>query len=132
MSYKLSGTVKLIGDITIVSEKFKKREIVITDDQNSLYPQHIAFQVSNHKCDLFENISPGDQVEVSFNIRGREWANPTTGEVKHFNTIEIWSASLKHVPDQHNYRAEQQPQHSMAQPGDQQQATPEEPDGLPF
>jgi hypothetical protein len=28
-------------------------------------------------------------VEVSFNLRGREWTSPQ-GEVKFFNTIEAW------------------------------------------
>ena len=30
-----------------------------------------------------------DQIEVSFNIRGREWTSPQ-GEVKYFNTLEAW------------------------------------------
>jgi hypothetical protein len=28
-------------------------------------------------------------VEVSFNLRGREWTSPT-GDVKYFNTLEAW------------------------------------------
>jgi hypothetical protein len=31
----------------------------------------------------------GNQLEVSFNLRGREWTSPA-GEVKYFNTLEAW------------------------------------------
>ena len=31
----------------------------------------------------------GDVIDVSFNLRGREWTSPT-GEVKFFNTLEAW------------------------------------------
>ena len=30
-----------------------------------------------------------DQVEVSFNLRGREWTSPD-GVVKYFNTLDAW------------------------------------------
>ena len=31
----------------------------------------------------------GEFVDVSFNLRGREWTSPQ-GEVKYFNTVEAW------------------------------------------
>jgi single-strand DNA-binding protein len=31
----------------------------------------------------------GNEIEVSFNLRGREWTSPA-GEVKYFNTLEAW------------------------------------------
>jgi hypothetical protein len=31
----------------------------------------------------------GDEVEVSFNLNGREWVNPK-GESKFFNTLDVW------------------------------------------
>jgi hypothetical protein len=38
---------------------------------------------------LIDGFSTQDQIEVSFNLRGREWTSPQ-GEVKYFNTLEAW------------------------------------------
>ena len=31
----------------------------------------------------------GEEMEVHFNLRGRDWTNPQ-GEIKTFNTLECW------------------------------------------
>lgn len=86
--FKLSGTVKVVNSTVQVSEKFSKREFVVTDT-SSMYPQDIMFQSTQDKCSMLDAVQPGDQVEVSFNLRGREWTSPQ-GEVKYFNTLEAW------------------------------------------
>jgi hypothetical protein len=47
------------------------------------------FQATQDKCSMLDNYNVNDQVEVSFNLRGREWTSPQ-GEIKYFNTIEAW------------------------------------------
>jgi hypothetical protein len=86
--FKLSGTVKVVNNTVQVSEKFSKREFVVTDT-SSMYPQDIIFQATQDKCSMLDMVQQGDQVEVSFNLRGREWTSPQ-GEVKYFNTLEAW------------------------------------------
>ncbi|MGV3630974.1 MAG: DUF3127 domain-containing protein [Bacteroidota bacterium] len=86
--FKLQGTVKVVSPTVQVSEKFSKREFVVTDS-SSMYPQDIMFQLTQDKCSLIDGVQPNDQVEVSFNLRGREWTSPQ-GEVKYFNTLEAW------------------------------------------
>lgn len=86
--FKLTGTVKVINDTVQVSEKFSKREFVITDS-SSMYPQDILFQLTQDKCSMIDGISVNDSVDVSFNLRGREWVSPQ-GEVRYFNTLDAW------------------------------------------
>lgn len=88
MSFKLTGVIKFIGQPVQVSEKFRKVEFVVTDT-TSMYPQDIMFQLTQDKVDLVIPFMEGQEVEVSFNLRGREWTSPT-GEVKYFNTLEAW------------------------------------------
>lgn len=88
MSYKLTGTVVRIGDTETISDKFKKRELVV-EVKDGEYPQFISLQTVNAKCDILDAIGSGEQVEVSFNLKGREWTSPQ-GEVKYFNTLEAW------------------------------------------
>jgi hypothetical protein len=86
--FKLQGLVKVVSDTVQINEKFQKREFVITDN-SSMYPQDIMFQLAQDKCSLVDGIGVNDQIEVSFNLRGREWTSPQ-GEVKYFNTLEAW------------------------------------------
>lgn len=85
---ELTGTLKVKSPEQQVSDKFKKREFVITDN-SSQYPQFIQFQLTQDRCSLLENYKVGDELKVQFNIRGREWTNPK-GEVKYFNSLEAW------------------------------------------
>ena len=85
----VTGVIKKILATEKVSEKFKKREFILTDNSNVQYPQHIAFQLTQDKCSLLDKFSEGDEVKVHFNLRGREFTTKQ-GEVKYFNTIEAW------------------------------------------
>ena len=103
MSNTITGTIKVIGTTSRVSDKFRKREIVITDNTNPQYPQHINCQVSQDKCEMLDQYNVGDNITASYNLRGREWTSPQ-GEVKYFNTIELWkivgSASNTQTPQE--------------------------------
>ena len=85
--FKLEGTLKVANQTQVVSEKFSKREFVI--ETNDQYPQLVMFQLTQDKCNLLDAFKVGNQLEVSFNLRGREWTSPA-GEVKYFNTLEAW------------------------------------------
>lgn len=84
----ITGILKVKSEAQQVSEKFKKREFVITDN-SSQYPQHISFQLTQDKCGLIDQYKVGDELKVHFNLRGREWTSPKN-EIKYFNTLEAW------------------------------------------
>ena len=84
----ITGILKVKGEAVQVSEKFRKREFVLTDN-SSQYPQHISFQLTQDKCGLIDQYAVGSEIKVHFNLRGREWTSPKN-EVKYFNTLEAW------------------------------------------
>jgi single-strand DNA-binding protein len=88
-SFTLQGILKAKFAEQQVSEKFRKRDFVITDN-SSQYPQHVTFQLLQDRCGLIDAFQLGQEIKVSFNIRGREWADPKSGETKYFNTVEAW------------------------------------------
>jgi hypothetical protein len=71
MSTEIKGTIKVLTPIIEVSEKFKKREIVVTT--NETYPQDISVQFSQAKCDLLNGYLIGQDVNISYNLRGNEY-----------------------------------------------------------
>ena len=84
---KVTGKIHNVGALRVVSEKFKSKDVVLLTDEK--FPQYISIQFTQDKTDLITQEDIGDKVEVSINLRGREWKSPT-GEIKYFNTIEGW------------------------------------------
>lgn len=84
---EVTGKIRVVGAEQQVSATFKKRELVVTTEEQ--YPQYISITFVQDKCDLLNNYNVGDAVKVSINLRGREWVNPQ-GETKYFNDIQGW------------------------------------------
>ena len=84
---EVAGKIKVINAEQQVSSTFRKRELVVTTDEQ--YPQHIMVEFTQDKCDLLNNYKAGEAVKVSINLRGREWINQQ-GEAKYFNSIQGW------------------------------------------
>jgi hypothetical protein len=86
--FKLQGTIKVIKDTQQVSDKFSKREMIVTTPDDK-YPQDIMLELQQDHTSLLDAFMEGQEVEVSFDIRGREWTSPT-GDVKYFNTLKAF------------------------------------------
>lgn len=86
---EVKGILKVKADTVAVSEKFQKREFVLTTDHTTPYPQHVSFQLTQDKCAILDSFNIGDELNVSYNLRGRQWDGPT--ETKYFNTLEAWA-----------------------------------------
>jgi translation initiation factor IF-3 len=131
---EVTGRVKVINPEQQVSASFKKRELVVTTDEQ--YPQHIMIEFTQDKCDLLNNYKPGEEVKVSINLRGREWINPQ-GEAKYFNSIQGWriERAQAEAPAQPQYaqQAQQTPSMPAAQTFEPAaNFNEEEHDDLPF
>ena len=89
---EIQGSIKLIGNVQEISPTFKKRELVVTTDDQ--YPQTISVEFIQDKTDLLKTVEIGHKVKVAINLRGREWENPQTKEIKYFNSIQGWRIEL--------------------------------------
>ena len=89
---EVQGAIKVIREVQEISATFKKRELVITTDEQ--YPQTLSIEFVQDKTDLLNKFEVGQNVRVSINLRGREWENPQTKEIKYFNSIQGWRIEL--------------------------------------
>ena len=85
----VEGKLHAKFDVVQTSESFKKRDFVIEYVDNPLYPQYVTFQLIQERVNLIDKFNEGDKIEVTFNLRGREWTTPEL-EKKYFNTLEAW------------------------------------------
>jgi len=83
----IKGAIKLINPIKVISDKFSVREFVVTTP-DAKYPQDILFQTINDKMDVLESLGVGQQVEVSYNVRGREFNG------RYYNTLDAWKVQI--------------------------------------
>ena len=90
-NYTAVGQLLKLGQTEQVSDKFRKRDLIISIGGE--YPQTVAFQLTQDRCEKADTLKEGDTVTVHFNLRGREWTDPKTAQVKYFNTLEAWKVN---------------------------------------
>lgn len=126
---EIAGRIKLISDIQTFDSGFKKREVVITTEEQ--YPQHILVELLGDRTDIINPFKIGDDVKISINLRGREWVNPQ-GETKYFNSITGWRIEKLQTETYSQQGGSSMPQQT---PGPAAPTTPvieDEDDDLPF
>lgn len=87
---EIKGKVVEVSDVMQVTDTFKKRELIVEYiENNPSYPEYLKFETLQDKCSLLDNVKPGDEVEVSFNLRGRPWTGKD-GKKQYFNSLVLW------------------------------------------
>lgn len=89
---ELLGRLTKKFDTAKVSDKFQKREFILTIEENTPYPQPLSMQLTQDKCIILDAFNEDDEIKVHFNIRGRQWDGPQG--TKWFNTIDVWRIEL--------------------------------------
>lgn len=87
-AYEAEGKLYKKMDTQQVTDTFKKREFVV-EMVDGAYTQLVKFQMVQNNCEKLDGFNEGDDVKVTFNLRGREWTSPQ-GEVKYFSTLDAW------------------------------------------
>ena len=88
MAFDAVGRLHVVNETKQVSERFTKREFVV-EIADGKYPQFVQFQLTGDRCSQLDDHQVGDNVQVTFNLRGREWRSPQ-GETKYFNSLDVW------------------------------------------
>ena len=81
--YEAAGKMKWIGTTQSFPSGFTKREFVVTTAHDK-YPQDLKFEVVKDKCPLLDPFELGQDVQVSFDIRGNEYNG------KYFVNLACW------------------------------------------
>ena len=87
MAYELTGKIKLIQDPKTFDSGFTKREMVVIVEEGR-YPQEINLEFVQDKVALLDSLAPGQEVTVTFDIRGREYNG------RYFNNLQGWKVEV--------------------------------------
>lgn len=81
--YEASGKIKVINETQSFASGFTKREFVVTTAVDK-YPQDLKFEVVKDKCAMLDKFKVGQDVQVSFDIRGNEYNG------KYYVNLSAW------------------------------------------
>lgn len=93
MANELKGKVHEVGPVQQVSADFTKRDLIVLDDSNPTYPEYIRFETIKDKTKLLDELRPGDEVTVHYNVKGRPWTNKE-GVTSYFNSLVAWKIDI--------------------------------------
>jgi single-strand DNA-binding protein len=93
MAYELTGKIKIIQEEQTFDSGFSKREMVVTVEDGN-YPQDINLEFVKDKAKLLDDLQPGQEVTVTFDIRGRE------SNGRYFNNLQGWKVSSETMDKQ--------------------------------
>ena len=83
MAYDLTGKIKIIQEAKTFDSGFTKREMVVIVEDGK-YPQEINIEFVQDKISLLDDLQIGQEVTVTFDIRGREYNG------RYFNNLQGW------------------------------------------
>ncbi|MEM1320025.1 MAG: DUF3127 domain-containing protein [Bacteroidota bacterium] len=87
MAFEAEGRLYKKFDTAQVTETFKKREFVI-EMEDGAYNQLVKFQLTQGNCEKLDPYNEGDQLKVTFSLRGREYTKD--GRTSYFTNLDAW------------------------------------------
>ncbi|MEM8966272.1 MAG: DUF3127 domain-containing protein [Bacteroidota bacterium] len=86
---EIQGKLIELSDTTQVTDTFRKREFVVEYADNPQYPEYLKFECIQDRCDLLNSFQVGQELTISFNLKGRKWVD-RQGVTKYFNSLQAW------------------------------------------
>ena len=130
-SFQAKGKLHVKADSQQVTEKFRKREFVLEIIEGQ-YPEYIKFQLINDKCSLLDKYNVGDEMLVSFNLKGKPF-QAKTGEMVYFTNLDAWKIDAGNTPMSQNNNTNGQQTYAQPQmPIMPEAPLPTDADDLPF
>jgi hypothetical protein len=112
MNFEITGTLIAKFDTQVINDKFKKREFAMETKDESNYSNYVKMQLVQAKTDMIDGYNIGDEIKVSFNIRGNKWEK--NGVTNYITNLDAWR--IQKVGDEQNRAAFTQTQGSPPAP----------------
>ncbi len=87
MAFEAEGKLYKKMDTQQVTDTFRKREFIV-EMVDGAYTQLIKFQMTQNNCEKLDGHNEGDEVKVTFNLRGREYTKD--GRTSYFTNLDAW------------------------------------------
>ncbi len=82
------GIVHLIEDTKTYGQSGFRKRLVVLEQDNGRFTNYIPIDFIQDSCDTVDEMSVGDDVEVSYRLSGRKWQKDENSDVKFFLNAE--------------------------------------------
>src|SRR5690606_19632869 len=137
MALEVTGRLIEVQPIQQIKENFSKREFVIEITQQTntgmTFTNFASFQLVNNACQMIDRFQVGQDVKVSFDIRGNRWEKD--GQVRYITNLNAWRVEAAMAPQmQQGYQqaAPQQQYNAQYNQAPPAQTPPAQQGGTPF
>ena len=88
---KVSGIVHLIEETKTYGQKGFRKRLVVLEQDNGRFTNFVPVEFVRDACDTVDEMSVGNEVEISYQLVGRKWQKDPSAEVKFFLNAEAIS-----------------------------------------
>lgn len=85
----ITGKIIHIGETQQISDKFRKRVLVVEYATNPQFPELISFEMVQDNVATLDNFAVGQEAQIFFDLKGRKWVD-RQGVTKYFNSLQAW------------------------------------------
>ena len=89
------GKVHFIDETKTYGQKGFRKRLVVLEQDKTRFTNYIPVEFTNDACDSADEISVGDEVEITYRLNGRKWQKDPSSEVKYFVNLEALDFSIE-------------------------------------
>lgn len=88
---KVRGVVHVVEETKTFGAKGFRKRLVVLEQNDGRFTNYIPVEFLRDNCESADDMSVGDEVEVSYKLSGRKWQKDPSAEVKYFLSAEALS-----------------------------------------
>ena len=127
MAYEAVGKIYKKMDTVQRTDTFRIRELIL-ETIDGQYTQLIKFQLTQNNCEKLDGFNEGDDIKVTFSLRGREYTKDD--RTSYFTNLDAWK--IENATSSQQAAVPAASESSFPSPDDQPQGGAESNDDLPF
>lgn len=85
------GVVNLIEEVKTFGQKGFRKRLVVLEQSKGTFTNFIPVEFVKDGCDEVDDLSVGEEIEVTYRLSGRRWQRDEASEAKYFLTAEALS-----------------------------------------
>jgi hypothetical protein len=82
------GVVHLIEETKTFGQKGFRKRLVVLEQSKGTFTNYVPVEFVKDGCDAVDDLSMGEEIEVTYRLSGRRWQRDASSEVKYFLSAE--------------------------------------------
>ena len=91
----VTGKIHVIEETKTYGQKGFRKRLVVLEQDKGRFTNYVPVEFTNDSCDTVDEMSVGDEVEITYRLSGRKWQKDPSAEIKYFVNVEALSFSIK-------------------------------------